>query len=30
MLMSNGDVIMMILMETDLRKGIYTSGYINS
>lgn len=28
--MSNGDVIMMILMETDLRKGIYTSGYINS
>lgn len=30
MLMSNGDVIMMILMEIDLRTGIYTSGYINS
>lgn len=24
--MSNGDVIMMLLMETDLRTGIYTSG----
>lgn len=28
--MSNGDVMMMILIDTDLKTGIYTSGYVNS